>query len=68
VARDILGEALVRLDDGGLRVVGHVHDEVLVEPPATLSEVRRMMVEPPAWASGLPIDASGFVCERYRKG
>ena len=31
VARDLLGEALINLENEGFRVVGHVHDEVLIE-------------------------------------
>ena len=66
IARDILAEALVRLEDGGFEVVGHVHDECLVEG-GSVDEVVRIMTDPPGWAAGLPIDASGFVCARYRK-
>lgn len=70
VARDILAEALVRLDDRGYTVVGHVHDEILVEGagPGSIEEVTSVMVEPPNWASGLPLDAEGFTAPRYRKG
>jgi DNA polymerase len=67
VARDILAEALVRLEDAGLAVVGHVHDEVIVEAEKDVERVRRIMVDPPAWADGLPIDGAGFTCSRYRK-
>jgi DNA polymerase len=67
VARDILAEALVRLVDAGYTVVGHVHDEVLVEGD-DVDGVKKLMLEPPDWAVGLPIDGEGFVCKRYRKG
>lgn len=66
VARDVLAEALVRLDDAGVRVVGHVHDEILTEG-RSLKRVSRIMTQSPAWAEGLPIDGAGFVCRRYRK-
>lgn len=36
VARDMLGYALVAMDEAGMSVVGHVHDEVLVEVPDPL--------------------------------
>lgn len=70
VARDILAEALVRLDQAGHEVVGHVHDEILVAgaSPTSVEEVTRVMVQTPAWATGLPIAGEGFTCERYRKG
>ena len=66
VARDVLGEALVRLHDAGHRVVGHVHDEILVEG-SDVEAVERLMVQAPRWAKGLPIAGEGFSCQRYRK-
>jgi DNA polymerase len=69
VARDILAEALVRLEERrGYPVVGHVHDEILVEGEHDVDTVAKIMCEPPIWAAGLPIDGEGFVCDRYRKG
>ena len=67
VARDILAEALVRLQQNGLEVVGHVHDEVLVRG-GSVPQVTAIMVEKPVWAAGLPIAAEGFSAARYRKG
>lgn len=67
IARDVLGEALVRLHRAGLRPVAHVHDEILVEG-TDLDRVTQLMVQQPRWAAGLPIDAEGFTCDRYRKG
>ncbi len=67
VARDVLAEALVRLDHKGYEVVGHVHDEIIVED-TEVGSVRDIMTEAPSWAAGLPIDGEGFVCRRYRKG
>ena len=68
VARDLLAEALVRLEDAGHRVVGHVHDEILVEGDVPLDEVTEIMTEVPSWAEGLPVGGAGFTCRRYRKG
>lgn len=67
VARDLLAEALVRLHQRGYRVAGHVHDEFLIEGEHDVDEIRSVVNEAPSWATGLPIDGSGFVCERYRK-
>lgn len=67
IARDVLAEALVRLDAAGYPVVGHVHDEAIVEG-TELEDITRLMVQQPRWAKGLPLDAEGFVTERYRKG
>ena len=69
VARDVLGAALVRLVEEGHRVVGHVHDEVIVEssPESSLAAIRRVMVTPTEWSEGLPLAAAGYSCGRYRK-
>lgn len=66
-ARDYLGAGLVRLHDAGYSVVGHVHDEVITEGTKDLEGIKRLMVETPPWAKGLPMDAAGFITERYRK-
>lgn len=66
VARDILTQALIDLDLAGYAVVGHVHDEVLVEG-SDLEGVTAIMTTPPDWAGGLPINAEGFITPRYRK-
>jgi DNA polymerase len=68
VARDILGEALVRLEERGYPVVGHIHDEVLVEGEYPVDEIVKVMCELPDWAEGLPVDAEGFQSLRYKKG
>ena len=67
VARDILTEAMVRLQDGGYEVVGHVHDECIVKGTHPVEDVSRVMVQSPAWGAGLPIAAAGFITSRYRK-
>ena len=69
VARDVLGAALVRLDEEGHQVVGHVHDEVIVEaaPGSTVQAVHDVMVRPLDWSAGLPLEAAGYECSRYRK-
>ncbi len=67
IARDLLAEALVRLEDAGYRTVGHVHDEVIVESDA-LDDITRIITENPPWADGLPLNGEGFVTTRYRKG
>lgn len=68
VARDLLAEALVRLEEAGHRVVLHVHDEAGVIGRHDPAEISRIMCELPSWATGLPVDGEGFYTERYRKG
>lgn len=70
VARDILAEAMVRLERKSFRIVGHVHDEAIVEIPAgsnPLAEVETIMCQPPSWAPDFPVSAHGYVTDRYRK-
>lgn len=81
-ARDVLAAALVRLQGAGFKVVGHVHDEVIIEGPGSwvdadgmptrvggraFAEVRRLMTEPNPWSTSLPLRAAGAVMPRYGK-
>lgn len=62
-ARDLLAEAMWRMEQTGLDIVGHVHDEVILEVPTgsvTVDEVVRIMSINPAWADGLPLNAAGY--------
>lgn len=70
VARDILAEAMLRLDNAGFHIVMHVHDEVVLEVPYDVSsaeEVCRIMTKVPLWVEGLPLNAEGYECAYYKK-
>jgi DNA polymerase len=78
VARDLLAESIIRLENAGYPVIMHVHDEALCEveqtEPADTIEgcsdvgiVEKIMSQVPDWATGLPITAKGWIGFRYRK-
>lgn len=71
VARDMLRDAIVRLETAGYSVVLHVHDEPVAEVPAgwgSVEEFESTMVTHAPWAAGWPVKASGgWRGRRYRK-
>jgi len=69
-SRDLLAEAMLRLDKAGFAIVAHVHDEVICEVPmgeSSVEEVCNIMSESPKWSEGLPLDADGYECDFYQK-
>lgn len=69
-ARDLLAEAMKRLEDKGFDIVGHVHDEVILEVPkgsTTVDEVCGIMNQNPAWTEGLPLSSAGYTGNYYFK-
>lgn len=70
IARDILVEAMYRMEKAGLEIIGHVHDEAIMEAPAgryTVEEVCALMSENPAWCQDLPLAAAGYKGSYYFK-
>lgn len=69
-SRDILAEAMLRLEEAGFDIVCHVHDEVVLEVPKGISsvdEINEIMAANPEWADGLPLKAAGFESLFYKK-
>ncbi|HGA1199866.1 TPA: DNA polymerase [Streptococcus suis] len=67
-ARDILAEAILRLEKNGYPVVFHVHDECIVEASGTTIEtINELMAQAPDWADGLPLNSEGYVTKYYKK-
>jgi hypothetical protein len=70
VSRDLLAEAMLRLDEAGYKIVAHVHDEVICEVPigeGSVEEMCAIMAESPKWVKGLPLKADGYECNFYMK-
>lgn len=67
IARDILVYAMNNLSD--YQIVAHVHDEIIIEAPSdvTIESICNTMSIVPTWASALPLDSDGYVCEFYKK-
>lgn len=71
-ARDVFAEMILAIEDAGLPVVLHVHDEVVIEvkdneAEQALETVEKIMSTAPVWAEGLPVAAEGIISERYTK-
>lgn len=69
-ARDVLAEAMLRLNAAGFPIVFHVHDEVIAEclqDEHSLDEMNDILRQTPDWANGLPLAAEGFETEYYQK-
>ena len=69
-ARDLLAEAMWRMEQAGLDIVGHVHDEVILEVPKgtiTVEDVCSIMNQNPVWANGLVLSSAGYRGDYYFK-
>lgn len=71
LAADLFWEIMLSVDPVA-PIVHHVYDEVILEVPRELAAgylaalLDRMRI-PPRWAPGLPLDAAGYVNDRWKK-
>lgn len=67
ISRDILAHALKQLK--GYQIVGHVHDEVIIECDAdtSLEAISTIMGQAPDWLSNIELSADGYECQFYQK-
>jgi DNA polymerase len=71
-AREILAIGIRRAHEEGFNIVGSVHDEIICHQRKgdnyyTVDRLRDCMIAEIAWATGLPMDASGYSHTVYRK-
>jgi DNA polymerase len=70
IARDLLAEAMLRIEAAGYPIILHVHDEVVAEVPigfGSEQEFLDLMTRKPSWALELPIAAAAWTGPRYCK-
>jgi DNA polymerase len=69
-ARDVMVDAMFRVERAGYPLVLSVHDELVADVPqafGSLNEFEQIMSELPHWAKGLPIKVEGWRSDRYKK-
>lgn len=71
-AREVLTRGMIRVHEDGFRVVSHVHDELIAlqkkgDNYFTLDRMTEHMIAPIPEMPGLPLGASGWHGEFYRK-
>ena len=72
VARELLCEAMIKMEKAGLPLFIHVHDEAGAEVRKSTGEkasklMHAIMRKAPKWCKTLPLEAEGWVGERYKK-
>ena len=69
-ARDLLAEAMLRVEKKGYPIVMHCHDEIIaevLEGSGSVDKMCEIMAVQPTWAEGLPLRADGYECNFYQK-
>mgnify|MGYP001056484978 FL=1 len=75
VARDLMAEAMIRIEKAGFEIVLSVHDELIVEHPrqdhtsmiSPLIRFCELMSQTPDWATDCPVEAEGWSGINYKK-
>jgi len=68
-ARDIMAEAMLRVEANGYPVVLTIHDEIISEATnGTNKEFCDLLSIRPEWATDLPLKVAGWSGRRYKKG
>ena len=70
LCRDLIADAMLRLETSGYPVIASVHDEVISEVPVgqgSVEEMVALMCQLPDWAKDFPLAAEGKEGLRYGK-
>lgn len=72
VARDLMADAMLRLDKAGYNIILTIHDEIIAEVPEkditlTLRNFCSIMGEIPKWARDCTIEVEGWEGKHYKK-
>lgn len=70
IARDLMAEAMLRIEDAGYEITMTVHDELVAERDefeGSLKEFEDLMAAVPPWAEGCPVRVEGWQGYRYKK-
>jgi DNA polymerase len=68
IARDLLADAMLRVEAAGYPIVLTVHDEIVAEVPegfGSTEDFTRIMTRAPSWALTLPIAAKAWAGPRF---
>ncbi|CAB4213332.1 bifunctional 3'-5' exonuclease/DNA polymerase [uncultured Caudovirales phage] len=71
VARDLMAEAMLRIEAAGYEIILSVHDELIAEvredSNLSVEAFEKLMSALPSWAAGCPVEAKGWVGKNYKK-
>lgn len=71
IAFDIMWHGMAQAERIGYPNHVTVHDELITLRARGTSDIQRLeraVCRMPGWATGLPLEAKGFICQRYEKG
>jgi DNA polymerase len=72
LARDVFSNMMVQVEQAGIPIIMHIHDEMVCEVPEAhaeelLAKMLSIMHTPPDWIPDLPVAAEGTINDFYSK-